>query len=88
MKIFVFLEDKKATSSVSPETTETPLDLCGDDGCRPAEERPQLDQSASVHVVFGIDDIDRSSVEIQHVLTEKVSNIFVWNIMVELFLLQ
>ena len=54
-------------------TTVPGLNPCGEGvTCKDPVEPPALDQGASIHVVFGIEDINRDGIAIQHVLTDKV----------------
>ena len=56
-----------------PGTTVPGLNPCGEGvTCKDPVEPPALDQGASIHVVFGIEDINRDGIAIQHVLTDKV----------------
>ena len=65
------------STSLVPSSRHTPVaegyDACDAGRCDNPQSRPHLEFGASIHIVFGIKDIDRSGLTPGSVLSEKVS---------------
>lgn len=60
----------------TPKSVPDNFDICKTKDCTKAKDRPMLETGATVYVVFGISKLDRSGIQVGHVMQkDKVQNL-------------